>query len=194
MLYPMLSDLSYLFDKVVMKFLDFKVVIILITYCLFTTASAFSSDLNLVVVDLQQVIAKSELGKSARSNLEKEMEAVKSKLAKEAQAIKALEAKLKKQSALLSKSAMEDKVSELEDKKKDLRRSTQDEEEELKIKNTKFIKTVIDNARIAIQKVSEEEGFDFVLERSGGSVIYADNRIDVTDKIVDKLNSLKRTL
>lgn len=176
------------------KFLNRKFIIVLITYFFVSSAFVYSEVPNFVVVDLQKVIAKSELGKSARSKLQEEMENAKRDLAKEAQAIKALEAKLQKQSALLSKSAMQEKISDLEQMKKELQRASQDEEEELKIKNKKFIKVVIENARLAVQKVSEEEKYDFVFERNGGTVIYANQAIDVTDKIIDKLNSIKRTL
>lgn len=178
-----------------MKKVNFLLSIFFVTISTFIVVKeAYAEEVKIVVVDLQQVIAKSELGKSARTKLQNDMNNAKSKLSKEAQAIKAMELKVQKQASLLSKSAMAEKLEEFEEKKKDLQRKSEDEEEELKIKNSKYIREVVESARSSLSELATEKGYEFVLEKDRGFLIYSDKSIDITQELIERLNKDRLSL
>jgi len=57
--------------------------------------------------------------------------------------------------------------------------------------NQKLTQPLFDKINQVIQKVAEEEGYDFILDVVQGVVLYAKPEYDVTDRILEELNKTR---
>lgn len=54
-------------------------------------------------------------------------------------------------------------------------------------RNEELMKPIVDKIQAATRKVAAADEYDFVLDASGGNIIYADKSYDLTDKVVEEL-------
>jgi len=54
-------------------------------------------------------------------------------------------------------------------------------------RNTQLVSPIVAGINEAVQEISTEEGFDLVLDASGGLVVYVSNSIDITDMVLERL-------
>lgn len=54
-------------------------------------------------------------------------------------------------------------------------------------RNTQLVSPIVASINEAVQEISVEEGFDIVLDTSGGLVVYVSNSLDITDLVLERL-------
>lgn len=56
-------------------------------------------------------------------------------------------------------------------------------------RNSQLVSPIVASINEAVQEISIEEGYDIVLDTSGGLVVYVSNSIDITDMVLEKLST-----
>ncbi len=56
-------------------------------------------------------------------------------------------------------------------------------------RNSQLVSPIVASINEAVQEMSIEEGYDIVLDTSGGLVVYVSNSLDITDMILEKLST-----
>ncbi|MEN8208056.1 MAG: OmpH family outer membrane protein [Candidatus Fermentibacteria bacterium] len=56
-------------------------------------------------------------------------------------------------------------------------------------RNSQLVSPIVASINEAVQELSIEEGYDIVLDTSGGLVVYVSNSIDITDMVLEKLST-----
>ena len=56
-------------------------------------------------------------------------------------------------------------------------------------RNSQLVGPIVASINEAVRKLGQEEGFDLVLDTSGGLVVYADQSLDITDMVLEELSS-----
>ncbi len=56
-------------------------------------------------------------------------------------------------------------------------------------RNSQLVSPIVASINEAVQELSIEEGYDIVLDTSGGLVVYVSNSLDITDMILEKLST-----
>ncbi len=56
-------------------------------------------------------------------------------------------------------------------------------------RNTQLVSPIVASINEAVQELSIEEGYDIVLDTSGGLVVYVSNSLDITDMVLEKLST-----
>jgi outer membrane protein len=54
-------------------------------------------------------------------------------------------------------------------------------------KEEEYLGPVLDKINEILKKVGEEEGFSYIFDASKGSIVYADEALDMTQKVLDEL-------
>jgi Skp family chaperone for outer membrane proteins len=67
------------------------------------------------------------------------------------------------------------------------RRETWGEGGRLYARNLELSRPVLDKINAAIQKVSQDDGYDFVFDASSANIVYTLPQYDITDRIIDEL-------
>lgn len=140
------------------------------------------------VVDMQKAIDSSDFGRAAKSRMDSEIKKQEQDLEKKKAEIDRMKADLIKQSSLLSSEAAEEKRAQLEKKSMDLQRGVEDARQSLTRRNGAEIEKVVREIDIAVKELSRESGYQVVLERDPRFVLYAGDRYDLTDEVIERLN------
>ncbi len=56
-------------------------------------------------------------------------------------------------------------------------------------RNSQLVSPIVASINEAVQELSIEEGYDIVLDTSGGLVVYVSNSLDITDMVMEKLST-----
>jgi len=154
-------------------------------------APAWSADKTVYVVDMQRVINDSLVGKAARSNLEADAKKREVILEKNRQELTKLQEDLAKQGTLLSPNALEDKRQIFAKKERDFGRLLQDQRAEMAKRQEVEMAKVIKEIDGVIAEIGAQGDYPFIIEKDPRLVLYANERLDLTDAVVKALNAKK---
>lgn len=162
------------------------------TVCFFGAQIARAE--TVAIVDTQKVISESIIGKAAKNNLEGQIKKGQAKLTALKSDFDKQKAELEKQSSILSGSALESRREALQKKQEDFQRAYQEIQEKLAKSNEAELKKVVDQINEVVEDLADERGYKFVFERDRQSVLYASDRLDITNEVVKILDKKKVSL
>ncbi|MCB0329199.1 MAG: OmpH family outer membrane protein [Bdellovibrionales bacterium] len=149
---------------------------------------AASASNKIYVVNIQQIVAKSNAGAAIRKRVEKEAIKRKAKIERLTQEVESFEEKLRKQSSLLSKSARQEKEDALVQKQKDLTRLVQDEQEFLQRESGTAVTKLVQQIQDLLPQVVEKTGAAVIIEQDPSLVVYVSKEYDLTEEVIELLN------
>lgn len=170
-----------------------KVIVAVITLALaFSCASAFAADTGdkIGLINIQKILIESKAGKEAKAVFEREVESKRSVLSNKEKSTRAIEEDLKATGAKLKADVRKIKEDKLADEIKDLRRMSQDMQEELKKKDAELTSKILKDIMDITRKVGEERGYSMVMQISP-QIVYATKGNDITDEVLKRYDSGK---
>ena len=156
--------------------------LLLVTALIFTT-SAFSS-VKVGIINVQKVLASIAEGKSVNSTLEKSFKSKENLIKTEEKEIRELQEKFKKQDAVLSAAAKAKKGAEIQQKYQAIRAKMMQFEKEIRKQEAELKKPIFEKLRPVIEAVSKAEKVSVTFEGAQSSLLYVENRVDMTDKFI----------
>ena len=159
-----------------------------ISIFLFFTNSSFAADVAKIgVIDLQKILATSAAGKHIQDELKKEKEKMEVNLQKRGTEIENIRKRLERESMVMGKEMREEKERESRIKINDfkiLQKKYRSDLQKLEGGLMNQFKSDIDNI---VKAMGKKEGYLLIINKFG--VIYSPNSIDITDKVIGKLNA-----
>ncbi|MBE0596427.1 MAG: OmpH family outer membrane protein [Desulfuromonadales bacterium] len=152
-------------------------------------APAVAADVKIGYVDLQKALNLSEAGKSAKEKIAKTVKEYEGTVEARQKELKRIKDDLDKQSLVLSETARGDKEREYQQKLKEFQRFTKDIQEELQQKDTDFTRQILEELLKVIREIGQKEGYTLLFEQTESSLLYADAKIDITDKVIKTYDS-----
>lgn len=143
-------------------------------------------------VDLQKALNMSEAGKSAKEKIGKTVKDYEGTISGRQNELKKLKEELDKQELALSESAKLAKEREYQQKLKEFQRFTKDIQEELQQKDAEYTRQILEELVKVIREVGNKEGYTLILEQTESSVLYADEKIDMTEKVIKAYDARKK--
>lgn len=168
-----------------------RIVGVLLTILLFA-APALAVENKIGYVDLQKALNTSEAGKAAKERISKKVKEYEGTIDTRQKEIKKLKEELEKQAMLLSEDARGAKERDYQQKVKEFQRFTKDIQEELQQKDNDFTKQILEELFKVIKEVGEKEGYTLILEQSESSILYADEKVNLTDKVIKAFDAKKK--
>lgn len=151
--------------------------------------SAQSAPIKIAVVNLDYLVANSSQGKELQARLSTFQQEVRAEIEKKQASGRAI----RQQMADGANSLSEDKLSELqkkyEDATIDIKRYQDDKQREGQKMQAEGLRKIEEELEPAFKAIRDEEGFDLILNNVPGSVIMASERVDITQKVLDRLNA-----
>lgn len=139
-------------------------------------------------VNFGKLMEQSKQGQAVRTVLEKEFLSRDNQLSASRDAILKMEDKLKKDGSIMSEANRVKLEREILSKKRDHNRLRDEYREDINIRRNEEIGALQKKVYEVIKKFSEENNYDLVLTQA---VLYASPAVDITDKILQRLNSSK---
>ncbi len=162
-----------------------KTGLLFVVWSLFGLSVVEAAEFKIGVVNTARVLQEAPQARSSSKSLEAEFAPRERNLMKNQKKIKDEEARLLRDSAVMSESERRKSERDLLAMKRELKRSQDEFREDLNIRrNEEFGKLQHIISRI-IDDLAKEKGFDLIL---GENVIYATDSLDITKQILERLN------
>jgi len=149
-----------------------------------SVSAAQAADYKIGVVNAPRVLEAAPQAEVARVKLEKEFAARDQKLVAAQKELKTLEDRAQKDGAIMSESERGRLERDIMAKRRDLKRDTQEFQEDVNYRRNEEMATIQQQIADAIISLSKEQGFDMVL---GTGVVFASEKVDITDLVIARL-------
>jgi outer membrane protein len=152
-------------------------------------AAAQETSIKIAVVDLEAIVALSPGGKALGKQLENFEASVKADVEKLRADRRDLTTRMQEGRNSLS----EDKLAEMQKQIEDLtiaeRRLLDDKQREGQKMQAEGLKKIEKQLEPVFNKIRDEEGYDLILNRVPGVVVMAGERVDITQKVITRLEA-----
>lgn len=146
-----------------------------------------AAPLKVGVVDVNRVLQDAPQSEAARRRIEKEFAPRDRALLAEQMAIRKAEDALIKNGAMLTPDQRARREMELASKKRNLRRAQADFRDDLNVRRNEELSRLQRLVVDTIQRLAKADKYDLVI---GEGVIYAGRRVDITGKVIARLQAL----
>ena len=171
-------------------------VIVLALSMLLAAAVPASAEVKIGYIDTVKIFANYKETIEAEEVYKKEVDAWK-KQAEEMEAeLARMREDIQSQTLMLSAEKLEEKKLAFDQRMKEYQKYMQDifgENGEAARRNKELTEPIVEKINGVIEQVAEEEGFTLVLDSSQGVIVYADKEIDITDMIIQRLDTQMET-
>lgn len=159
---------------------------------LMLTGPAYAVDVAKIgVVDLQRVIDTSNVGKRSSEEIKREGRRMERTLAEKEAELEELKETLDQRAVVLSQEALEEKNRVLRIKTNDFKSLRKRYLERLKEMNVTLSNRIKEDVFEIVEDIGRRGGYQLVLERQIGGVVYAPTAIDITDKVIERYNAME---
>lgn len=152
-------------------------------------AAAQEKHVNIVVVDLETVVGQSASGKELQERLAKFQLEVKAEGEAKAEAARALRQRITEGVNSLSEEKLNQLQKDYEDVTIDIRRFQDDKQREGQKMQAEGLREIEKQLQPVFEKIRDEGGYDLIINNVAGVVVMANERVDITKLVIDRLNS-----
>ncbi len=154
-----------------------------------TGASAEEAAMKIATVDMQKALQTVDAGKKAKAQLEKEFTTKKKMLDDEQNAIKKLTEEFKKQSMVLNDEAKAKKQNEIQERVAKFQDNMMRSQTAIQQKETELTAPIVKNLKDLVKDLASKKSYQMVLDKNEASVIFSNDKDDLTDELVKTYNS-----
>ena len=170
-----------------------KVSVMFLGLMLFTAAAA-AAEIKIGVVDILEVIQRSEAGRKAFDSLSSEFKDMKDELDKQQKGIEALREELQKQSLVLSQEAKADKELEFKRKLRDFQDMYQTYQRKMQVKEQEYREPIVTQIFELLQGYGKEHGFTMIMDKKNSGLTYIADGLEITEDVILEFNKHWRNL
>ena len=149
-----------------------------------TSVYAQGADDKIGFVNPERLFREAAPAKRAQQKLEREFAGRDADIQKLSKQVRDLQALLEKDGVTMAEADRRNKERDLANMSRDLQRLQREFREDLNLRRNEELAAVQERANKVIQQIAEAEKFDLILQ---DPVVYASQRIDITDKVVKAL-------
>jgi len=151
---------------------------------LVVAGAAAAAEYKIGFVNTERLFREAAPAKRAQAKIEKEFAARDAEIQKLAKQVRDLQAVLDKDGATMADTDRRNKERDLANQSRDLQRMQREFREDLNLRRNEELAGIQERANKVIQQIAGAEKFDLILQ---DPVVYASQRIDITDKVIKSL-------
>ncbi len=152
-------------------------------------AAAAGGALRVAVIDTEKILLSSVAGKKAIAELKKAQEQKEGELRAKQQEIKELQDKLSQGRLTLAQDKLAEMTKQLEDREIAMRRLSDDATRELNKRKDDLLGGIDEKVMPVINQIGHEQGYTMIFRKFESGLIYADDAIDITSAVVQRLDA-----
>lgn len=169
-----------------MKHLRFAVLALFVVVGAMSFPAAARAEVKIAVVDFQRILTESSAGKNLQKQLDDAQKSFQEELKKQDQALQATQAQLNKEEGKNSADVIQKKA-DFEKKVVEARQDVAKKKESLEKAANTAVNQLRTQAAEVIGDIAQKEKFSLVLNK--GTVIMAEQSMDITDNVLKGLNA-----
>ncbi len=167
-----------------------RLCLILILACVVFMPISALAEVKIGFVNIASIMEKAPQAEAARKALKREFSSRDAALVADRDAVVSLENKLKRDEAVMSESKRLELERKILKRKREFNRAKEEMEEDFNIRRNEELNKLQRDVYDVIIKLAKSEKYDLMVTER---VLYASDRIDITDKVLSWLNkSYKR--
>ncbi|MFV8833726.1 OmpH family outer membrane protein [Aquisalimonas sp. APHAB1-3] len=143
-----------------------------------------AADTRIGFVNAGRVTSEAPQAEAARANLEEEFGPRDRAISEEQEALREMENRLNRDGAVMSDSEQQRLQRDLVARQRELRRAEEEFREDFNMRRNEELGRLQRRIVETIDKLAESEGFDLIVSEG---VIYASDRVDITDRVLERL-------
>ena len=148
-----------------------------------------ADSLKMGYVDMRAVLTESKSGKAHRAELETYIKDKQAALRKEEDKLNTLKQSLDKEQLTLSDKQKQEKQRDFQTKVQAFQKMAGEADQELRKKDADYTNKTVENVRKIIADLAKSDKINIVLAKTDMTVLYADDGMDLTQKVIDKLDA-----
>jgi outer membrane protein len=169
-----------------MKFRVYKLILALMGSGLLVSASmAAASDYVIAVIDPNRIVEQSPQYEAARAELQQEVSDREQRLLAQRQQITELRKKLESDSALMSEDEIQLLQNDIRSRDRKLKYAEDEFREDFALRQNELRTKLAQQVEEAVHELAKEEKIDLIVSEG---LVYFSKRIDISDKVIDRLN------
>lgn len=149
---------------------------------------AWAAEIKIGFVNVARVLQQAPQAEAAKKRLEKEFAPRDKRLVAMQKELKKLEEKMSRDAAVMSDAERRKLEREILAKQRELKRAQEEFREDFNLRRNEELGKLQRQVFEAIKSLAKEEGYDLLLT---DGVVYASDRVDVTDKVQQRLAKMK---
>lgn len=138
-------------------------------------------------LDVQRAVAESAAGKRAGDRFQAQVKKAEADTLKERQDLERLRSDIEKKGPLLKEEERRNMEADFQKRSVNLQRTMGDLQQDLEAKRRDMMQDILKDLEGVVNDVGRSEKFTLILDRS--QVLFADQGIDVTNKVIETYNS-----
>lgn len=153
------------------------------------TAAPALAQTSIGFVSLERILREAPAAQLAQKKLEQEFSPRAQELAKQAEQLKKMQETIEKNALTMPDSERQKREREFGDATREFQRKQREFNEDLAQKRKEEFERVVERANRAVRQIAEAEKLDVVFQNE--QVVWASNRIDITDKVIKALGEAR---
>ena len=149
---------------------------------------SFAADIAKIgVIDVPRILATSSGGKLATAELQKQGNQMKAELEKALEKFKELKKRYERETLVMSREMRDTKERELKILRMDIEAQERKYSKDFQTLNQKLTEQVRKEILTVVDKIGKKGGYLLIVEK--GAVLYAPQKVDITDAVIQDYNS-----
>lgn len=153
------------------------------------TPKAHAQQTKIAVVDLQRALNETEDGRKAKAQLQALFKQRQDALDKKQDDLKKMKDDIDRQKNVLSKQALQQRMDQYQQAFVQLQTTYVQFQRELAQKEADLTKTILEKMQAILRHIGQVQGYQLIIERNEGGVIWAPTNLDLTDEVIQKYNA-----
>ncbi|WP_035238607.1 OmpH family outer membrane protein [Desulfobacter vibrioformis] len=155
------------------------------------TCSALAADATKIgMVNFEKIVKESSAGKVMQKDLKAKLEQLQAKLEAEEKKVQDMKTALDREALVLSAEKKLERQRELRDRADDLKKMNADYTQEMQILQNKRMNEIQKDIFDISNKIGTAKGYLLIIEKKVAGVIYAADKVDITDEVIKEYNSI----
>ena len=149
--------------------------------------SVAAADLRIGYVNLERILRDSNAAKAAQTKLEQEFSRREREIQNLAAQLKTASEKFEREAPTLPEAQRASRQRQLAEQDREFQRKQREFQEDLSLRKNEELQGVLERANRVIRQLAESDKLDLVLQEA----VYINPKHDITDKVINGLNSAK---
>jgi outer membrane protein len=161
--------------------------LVLVLLAVTSTFALAQDKVKIGFIDIQRAISESTAGKRAKERFQVQVKKAEADLLKEKAELERLKTDLDKKGQLMKEDERRNLEADLQRRYVNYQRSAGDYQQELRQKEGEMMSDILKELEGIVNEVGKSEKFLLILERS--QILYSDQGIDLTNKVIELYNN-----
>ena len=144
------------------------------------------NEMRIAVVDMQRALIDTNDGRRAKAQLKKLFDARQEQLNSRQEALKRLKEDIEKQKNVVSREALEKRMSEYQAEFVKLQQTYMEDQQFLAQKEAELTKGILVNLQGVVRQIGTADGYTAILDQ--GAVVWSRGDLDLTDRVIQEYN------